>query len=257
MWKLLACTLLVTPSLAHAADACKFEAPRNATLDFTGVHTLVIELHQHNLHLNGGPTPAGQIHGRACASSQDRLNALQIVQHREGDRLIVNAQDGNRSWSGISLFGDHYDYLDLQVDIPANVAVELNVGSGDANVKNIAELAAHVGSGDLQVNGVHGRFGAHVGSGDIKAEDVGETHVDAVGSGDFTVNRVRGDVRVGSVGSGDVDLRAVGGSVDVGSIGSGELRVNGVAHDLHVASVGSGDISHSAVAGKVDIPKQD
>ena len=256
MLKLLTCALLVMPALAYA-DECKFQAPRNAALDLTGVHTLVVDLGQHNLHLSGTPASTGQVRGRACASNKDRLDDLRLTQHREGDRLILTAENTSSNWN-ISLFGvSHYAYLDLQVDVPATLAVELDVGSGDAHVTNVAQLAARVGSGDLQVNGVRSRFDAHVGSGDIKADDVGETHVVSIGSGDFTANRVRGDLSIGSIGSGDADLRAIGGSVDVKSIGSGNLHVDGVARDLHVARVGSGDVEHKSVAGRVDVPKED
>jgi len=255
MWKFLPLALLLSPATAHAEE-CRFQAPRNATLDLTGVHTLVVELGQHNLHLNGTPASTGHVSGRACASAKDRLDDLRLTQHREGDRLVLAAESTSSNWN-ISLFGSHYAYLDLQVDVPATLAVELEVGSGDAKVANVAQLDARVGSGDLQIKGVRGRFDAHVGSGDIKADDVGETHVASIGSGDFTVNRVRGDISIGSIGSGDAELRAIGGSVDVKSIGSGDLRVDGVARDLHVARVGSGEVQHKGVAGRVDVPKED
>ncbi len=257
MWKLLICAVLLTPSFAYAADECKFQAPRNAALDLTSVHTLIIDIGQHNLNLKGAAASTAQVHGRACASSQDRLATLQVTQRRDGDRLLLTAVNTSSSWN-VSLFGvSRYAYLDLQVNVPADLAVELDVGSGDAHVADVAQLAASVGSGDLHVNGVRNRFDAHVGSGDITAENVGETHVASIGSGDFTVNRVRGDIWIGSIGSGDADLRAIGGTVDVKSIGSGDLRVKSVAHDLHVARLGSGDISHDSVAGRVDIPKDD
>ena len=255
MLKLLTCALLLAPSLA-LADECRFEAPRDASLDMTGIHTIVIDIGHHTLHVNGSTSGASKIHGRACASSTDRLAELQITQHREGDRLFISTAD-NHNVNFFGLFGSHYGYLDLQMEIPNSVAVELDVGSGDAFVSNVAQLDAGVGSGDLDVNSVRGSFAAHVGSGDIKAHDVGETHVTSIGSGDFTANLVRGNLSIGSIGSGDADLRAVGGNVDVQSIGSGDLRVNGVARDLHVASVGSGDVDHVAVAGKVDIPRSD
>lgn len=275
MWKTLPCALLLVPALAHA-DECRFQAPRSAALDLAGVHTVVVEVHQHNIHLNGTATANGQVRGRACASSEKQLAGLQIVQRREGDRLIVEARNDNPTFSGLILFGSRYAYLDLQIDVPASLAVEVAVGSGDAWVKNVAQLKSEVGSGDLDVAGVQGHFEARVNSGDIKAADVGDTHVSSVGSGDFTVDQVRGSVTVGSVGSGDftagrvhgnvtigsvgsgdASARTVDGSVDVGSIGSGDLHVNGVGHDLHVASVGSGDVEQTGVAGKVNIPKQD
>ncbi|MEO8741654.1 MAG: hypothetical protein ABI365_00515 [Lysobacteraceae bacterium] len=255
MLKTLTCVLLLAPSLA-LADQCRFEAPRNAALDMTGIHTVVIDIGHHTLHLNGTTSGVSKIHGRACASSTDRLAELQITQHRDGDRLIVSPAESH-GMNFFSFFGSSYAYLDLQMDIPDTVAVELDVGSGDAFVSNVAQLNAGVGSGDLDVNSVRGRFGAHVGSGDIKAHDVGETHVTSIGSGDFTANLVRGNLSIGRIGSGDADLRAVGGNVDVQSIGSGDLRVNGVARDLHVAHVGSGEVDHLAVAGKVDVPRND
>ena len=276
MSKYLACTLLLLSGFAHANEPCKFEAPRNATLDLAGIHTVAIQVHQHNIHLTGGAAATGGIHGRACASSQPLLSGLQVVTHREGDRLVIEAKDSNSPFHGVSLFGNHYDYLDLQIDLPASLAVDVEVGSGDAWVKNVAQLKGDVGSGDLDVAGVHGRFDAKVGSGDIRASDVGETHVSSVSSGDFKVDQVHGNVTVGSVGSGDLTAervqgnvainsvgsgdataRTVSGNVDVGSIGSGDLHVNGVGHNLHVASVGSGDVEHSGVAGKVNVPKSD
>jgi DUF4097 and DUF4098 domain-containing protein YvlB len=257
MLKILTCALLLAPLAAHANE-CRFQAPRNATFDLAGVHTLVVEVGHHDLHLKGSPgTTSVQFHGRACASSQERLAGLQFSQRREGDRLILSADDQHGA-DRLVFFGfSSYAYLDMQVDVPAGLDVEVDVGSGDAHVANVASLKSDVGSGDLDVNGVRGRFETEVHSGDVRAEDVGETRVTSVGSGDFTVNRVRGNISIGSIGSGDVNLRAIGGSVDFGSVGSGDLRVNGVARDLRVARVGSGDVVHAAVAGKVDIPKDD
>ena len=257
MLKLLTCALLLTPAFAHAGDECKFKAPRNAAIDLAGVHTLVIDLGQHNLHLNGTPASTARLSGRACASSQDRLNQLRVTQRREGDRLILTAESVSSNWS-INLFGvSRYAYLDLRLDIPANLPVELAVGSGDADVVGIARLSSRTGSGDLHVHGISGRFDAQVGSGDIEADGIGEIHVASVGSGDFKAHDVRGDVQIGSIGSGSAGLRKVGGNVVVDSIGSGDLSVDGIAHDLHVRKVGSGDVNHNAVAGRVDIPRED
>ena len=257
MLKLLTCALLLTPALAHAADGCKYQAPRNAALDLTGIHTLVVDIGSHNLHLNGTPGFTGQLSGRACASSQDRLNELRVTQRREGDRLILTAESNSSNWS-MSLFGlSRYAYMDLHVDVPANLPVELAVGSGDADVVGIARLSSRTGSGDLHVHGISGRFDAQVGSGDIEADGIGEIHVASIGSGDFRATGVRNDVQIGSIGSGSADLIKVGGNVIVDSIGSGDLSVDGVAHDLHVGKVGSGDVSHNGVAGHVDIPRED
>ena len=256
MWKLLACSLLLTPALAHAADECKFQSPRNGTLDLAGVRTIQIDIGRHNLHLVGSQSGNVKIAGRACASSASMLAALRFTQRREGDRLILTAINNDSKTRNIFSMFD-YAYLDLRVDVPNNLPIELGVGSGDADVVGVSQLKSSTGSGDLHVHGVNGRFDASVGSGDVDAADVGEIHVGAIGSGDFKADRVRGDVRIASIGSGDATLRTIGGSVDVGTVGSGGLSVDGVSHDLHVHSVGSGDVEHKGVAGRVDVPKDD
>jgi len=108
MLKALFCAMLLTPMLAHAEDKCRFQAPRSAAIDLTGVHALVIQTGRHDLHLVGSAANAARIGGRACASSADMLGALQVTQRRDGDRLIVAAANdprgsnafnfSNRSW---------------------------------------------------------------------------------------------------------------------------------------------------------------
>lgn len=285
MWKFIACTALVLPALALPtlahADNCRFQAPRNANLDLAGVHTLVIQVHHHQVHLQGlhvtgSQAQAGHISGRACAVSADLLPNLQLTQRREGDRLIVEATDRTPRGRTLVLFGNDYHYLDLQIQAPASLAVEVEVGSGDAAVVDVAALKATVGSGDLDVRGVQGRFEASVNSGDIKARGIGDAQLGSVGSGDLTIEHVRGavavdhvgsgnfsasdvqgDVRIGHIGSGDASAHAIGGSVVVESVGSGDLQVKDVRHDLRVAQLGSGAIEHTGVAGKVTIPAQD
>ena len=255
MLRLAAAALHLLPALA-TADECKFQKPLSGSLNLAGVRTLVIQLGRHDLHLNGVAGTGGQIHGRSCASSQERLASLQLTQRRDGDRLIISTEHDPQDWS-INLFGSNYAFLDLQLDVPQGLAVDLSVGSGDADVTGIERLDSEVGSGDLHAHGIRGSFAASVGSGDIVAEDIGEIHVGSIGSGDFTARNVRRDVEIGSIGSGDAGLRNVDGNVIVGSIGSGDLDIDDVAHDLRVRSIGSGDISHHGVAGRVDVPSED
>jgi len=256
MWKIAVGMLLLAPTLA-LADDCRFETPLNQTLDLAGVRTLEIKLGRHDLHLTGTTGDAGQVGGRSCASSKDRLARLHLTQHREGDRLVLSAEDDDSGWS-FGLFGwSNYSYLDLKLAIPRNLPIDLQVGSGDANVVGIEHLDSHVGSGDLHVQGISNHFAASVGSGDIVARDVGEIQVGSIGSGDFKANTVHGDVAIGSVGSGDVGLNDVDGNVVVDSLGSGDIDVDGVSHDLRVRHVGSGDVIHHHVSGHVDVPDDD
>ncbi|MBV8156218.1 MAG: hypothetical protein JO278_01100, partial [Dyella sp.] len=102
MRRLLLAVLLFAPLASHA-DECKYEAPRNLTLDLAGVREVQVDLHSHDLHLTGNSGAAGgTVTGRACASDPKLLDALTVTQRREGDRLIIEA--GSRSVITISLF---------------------------------------------------------------------------------------------------------------------------------------------------------
>lgn len=252
MRRILLAALLLAPLASHA-DQCKYQAPRNLTLDLAGVREVEVDLHSHDLHLTGSDTAkGGTLDGRACASDPKLLDDLTVTQRREGDRLIVEA--GSKSHMTISLFGSTYTDLNLNLQLPAQMPVVLNIGSGDAWVTGLQRLDTQLGSGDLHVSKISGAFSSSVGSGDVDVRDVGSLDLGTVGSGDVKVDGVRGDARVGSMGSGDITITQVGGSVRVDTIGSGDLRVRDVRGDLSVGAKGSGDISHSGVQGKVSVP---
>ncbi len=253
MWKALPLLLLALPGLAGAAENCKFQAARNLSLNMAGVRTVVVRTGPYDFHIKTGS--AVRADGRACASSQEGLDRIQLSQRREGDRLIISAEDERNSWSG-GWFGRNYSYLDVDLTLPKTVALEVSVGSGDADVAGLANVVAHVGSGDLTVSGAES-LDVDVGSGDIKVEDIGKLELGAVGSGDFEGTNIRGDARIGTIGSGDVSLRKVGGNVQARTIGSGDLNVAAVGGGLQVSHVGSGSVDHRDVKGRIDIPSED
>src|SRR5690606_7112450 len=271
----LALLLLATASAPALADECAHSAPRNLDLDFAGVKSVLFEIGPHKLRVEAVPAASGKVAGRACASDPGHLERLTLAQERSGDKLVVRLQRDD-GWSGLS-FGKRYRYayLELDANVPDNVLVQLDVGSGDAWATGAAALSADVGSGDVDLRRTRGRVTAKVGSGDVRVDDAGSLHVlsigsgdveaanvrgdadvGSIGSGDFRLRRADGSVKIGSIGSGDAELSDIGGSVHVGSIGSGDLDINGVDGDLVVASVGSGDIDHGGVRGKVDVPRK-
>jgi hypothetical protein len=257
MRRLFIAVALLAPFGAFAATNCKYEAPRNLQLDLSGVRAVQIDLHGHDLHLNGSDSvKSGVLTGRACASDSATLASLQVTQRREGDQLLVDI--GGDSHFSFHLFGgDSYANLDVTLQLPSSMPVTLNVGSGDANVGGVQQLSSIVGSGDLHVREIAGKFSTSVGSGDVDASNVGSVDVGSVGSGDFKASGVKGDARIGSIGSGDVVLRNVGGSVQADTLGSGDLTATDVGGDFSLGAKGSGDVNHSGVKGKVSVPKDD
>ena len=269
----LASVSLMLSTAAHADD-CAHRADRDLDIDAARLKSLAIEAGATDLRVHGVAGLARiEVRGRACASSAELLERLRVTEHRDGDRVVVRAEREGNSWS---LFGSSYASLDLEVRIPAALALDVDTGSGDAVIEDVASLAWKAGSGDLEARNIAGTLRASVGSGDVEARDVGafdlgstgsgDIHVDGVrgdveagngGSGDLTFRRVNGSVRVGSVGSGDIALRDIGGNVSVDSTGSGDVDVDGVRGDLTVKAQGSGDTSHRNVAGKVSVPEDD
>ncbi len=244
----------LAPWVASAAE-CKYEAPRNMQLDLASVQSVRVEVRSHDLHLRGSAGNGLTLAGRACASDRAALADLTVTQRREGNQLLLDL--GGESRTVFHLFGNSYAYLDVTVQLPANLPVTLSVGSGDADVTGMQQLQAQVGSGDLHARKIAGRFAASVGSGDIDADDVGALEIGAVGSGDLKASGVRGDVHVGSIGSGDVQLHQVGGNVRAETIGSGDLTVNDVGGNFSLGAKGSGDVTHTGVKGKVSVPHDD
>lgn len=247
--------LLLAPLTAFASP-CKFEAPRNLQLDLTGVRSVQISVHSQDLHVIGNGGNHGlSLTGRACASDQAALEQLQVTPQREGDQLHIDI--GGKQHASFNLFGSSYANLEVTVNLPPSMPLNVSVGSGDADVRGVQELQSSVGSGDLHVHQVAGKFSTSVGSGDVDAADVGSLDAGSVGSGDLKVSGVKGDARVGSIGSGDVTVRQVGGNVSAGTLGSGDLTVSDVAGSFTLGAKGSGDVNHSGVKGKVSVPHDD
>jgi hypothetical protein len=219
------------------------------------VRSVQIELHSHDLQLHAGDGKQLILQGRACASDPKLLDGLVVIQHREGDRLVIEAT--TKPGFSFNLFGGYSAGLQLDIQLPAALPVMLDIGSGDAHVRGLQQLRGQVGSGDLHADGIAGAVEVGVGSGDVELTQIGSLAVGALGSGDLKATGVRGDVRVGTVGSGDLELRKVGGNVRVETVGSGDLSVDDVRGSLSVGAVGSGDVRHSNVAGKVDVPRDD
>lgn len=266
--------LLAASASAFARPECRFSADRNFDVDAAGVKALQLVLGPHDARLEG--VAAGnriEVRGKACASDEAYLKDLDVQHERSGDRVRISAERDNPVH--MNLFGTNYAYLQLDIRLPQSLLVELQTGSGDADVTNVAALRYGAGSGDLKARHIAGEVSVRVGSGDVIIDDLGSLAIERVGSGDIHATNVRGEVTVGnvgsgdlrladvkggvrvdSVGSGDVNVERAGGTVEVGSIGSGDVTVDEVGGDFVVHNAGSGDLRHHRVSGKVQVPRR-
>ena len=271
--KRLALLSLFCPALALASD-CEHAQPRPLELDLDGVRTVRIEVNANQLRLGAARGGETRFSAKACASDPELFKQLSLTQDRQGDVLVIRAE--REGYSSGWLFRSNYAFLQLDAQLPASLAYEVRVGSGEAWVSGQPNLRVDVGSGDAEVRAATGTLRVKVGSGDVAAFDSGTLDVVSVGSGDLEVRGVRGSATVGDIGSGDVDIRTVGGALRVESIGSGDLVVDGVdgsvtigslgsgdatvadvGEGLSVRRIGSGDVSHRGVRGPVDLPADD
>jgi DUF4097 and DUF4098 domain-containing protein YvlB len=266
--------LSVASATAFAHQECRFTAERNLDIDPSGLKDLALVLGSSDAHVEG---VAGlkriEVRGKACASEEAWLKDLTLEQERAGDRVKVITSTNHATH--MNWFGSSYAYIDVEVRLPADLALDIDAGSGDANVANVAALSFNSGSGDLQANHVTGNAVVKVGSGDIVIDDMGNLTIERAGSGDIRATKVRGEVKVGHIGSGDLSFRDVhgavqiesvgsgdvtvdraGGDVVVGSVGSGDVTVDGVGGNFVVHHAGSGDLRHHNVTGKIDVPSR-
>lgn len=249
--------LLLSPGLALGQGPCAVERTQTLELDTVDISALQIDIGPDSLRLDGHDQEGGALTVRMCASDQERLDALAAALERHGDDRLVLALDhgGRHNVIGRIWFFERNDYgrFEIRGRVPSRLAVDLTVGSGDAEVNNVAALEAVVGSGDLEVSQVSGQLMALVGSGGIEAERTGPVEVGSIGSGDIRLRSVEGDARIGSIGSGRLDVRDISGSVSIGTVGSGRVSARAVSGNVDVRALGSGRIEAQAVGGDLSL----
>lgn len=270
----IALLLFAATSPALAWDRCEFRAERRVVLDAADLRSLVLRAGAGDLEVIGedGRTAIEAV-GTACASSEERLAAIQLDGGRDGDvaRLTAVLPDvrGGWGWGG----GD-YASLSLVVRVPRALGVDAEDSSGDASFDGFASLAVIDSSGDLRIANIAGAVAVADSSGDLDIRDVGgpatvradssgdieilrvsgDVGIERDSSGDITIRETTGAVRIGSDGSGDIVIEQVGGDAEIGSDGSGSIRARRIAGSFTVGADGSGGISTAEINGRVSVP---
>ena len=243
---ILAAALLV--ALPALGDDCDHTAPREDSVDAGGVELIEIDAAAGSLRVVGrAGADVVQVRGEACASSESLLADIQLTVRRSGDRVRIVAEMPNNTW------GRSTARLDLDIEVPAGVAVKIDDGSGSIEVRGIGSLDIEDGSGAIEVEDIEGDLRIEDGSGEIEATRVaGEVRIED-GSGAIELRSV-GSVLIEEDGSGEIDIVEVEGDVMVRSDGSGSISVRDVGGDFTVRRDGSGGIRHDRVAGRVRVP---
>lgn len=242
--------VLAAVSPAWAQDGCAFSAPRNLDLSANGVKTLVVRAAAGKLEIRGEPGLSQvQVRGVACSSDKDDLEQIRLVQRREGERLVVTAELPEMS----GIFNGERK-LDLELRVPARLALDVSDSSGEASVERVAALRIQDSSGELRISDVPGAVRVDDSSGSIDVRNVGSLHIPDDSSGEIRVSGVRGNAVIDNDSSGTIEMRKIGGDARVGEDSSGDIVVEDVAGDFTVERDGSGGIEHRGVRGAVRIP---
>jgi hypothetical protein len=274
---LLALAFLSAP--AFADDDCAFRADRSLDVDAKGISLFKLDTGAGDLVVEGVPGLAKiEVRGKACASDDKALAAIQLVQERQGSAAAVGTRIPESNGDFV-LFESHYAYMDVRVRMPAGIRLELRDSSGDLEVSGLTngldlkdssgdikltDLAGDVTvtdtSGDIDVRKISGNFTVlSDSSGDINVDDVkGNAVVEEDSSGDISLTHVDGDARVDRDSSGDINFSDVGRDAVVGVDGTGDITAANVRGNFTVGakSSKSGEIRQRDVKGQVTLPPE-
>jgi hypothetical protein len=252
----LGCLLIYQFSTEAAADWCKFEKDIDTTLDLSASEVLAISAAAGDLDVVGvSGSNEAVIRGKACASKEAWLEESG-VSTIEGQRAQVNVDLPDTS-SGGSLFGNNYAWLDLHIEVPKDLALEIRDSSGDVLLKNVASVQLQDSSGDIKIENVRGPVSIHDSSGDIDIDEaVGDITIESDSSGDIYASDINGTVLVVKDSSGDIHVSHVSENVVVERDSSGDISVSDVGGDFRVVKDGSGSIRSSDVKGEVHLPEK-
>lgn len=239
----LGATILAGAALAACLAGCGPESGVSGTADQTFTVSGPVRLEVVNgsgdSRVIAGPPGEVRIHAQFRVFAWPWEDAQRKLQEIEANPPFSQSNNlirvGSPGW-------DWNDFVaDYTVTVPADAEVRAVAGSGNIDVNGIHGPANFVvGSGNIAASGISDDIHATVGSGRVRLADVqGRVQVLA-GSGDVDVDSAKGEVRVRS-GSGNIQIERPSDSV-VGDTGSGNLRITGAAADIRLHT-GSGDIT--------------
>jgi len=220
-------------SLAQA-ESGNYTEVRDLTLQSAGLTEFVIDAGAGSLSVTGVDSD-GDILVKATIiiEGEDEADARKLIEKRlklrlesDGDRAeLESGFESSWRWDGNAT-------IDLDVHMPAGMALRVDDGSGSTTITDV--------TGDVFVDD---------GSGSLQVTNAGSVTVDD-GSGSIRVSAASGDVYIND-GSGTIEIRGVGGSVRIDD-GSGHITVDDVEKDLIIEDDGSGGLTYTNVRGVVE-----
>ncbi len=162
------------------------------------------------------------------AAEAAALEKVTVEVQEKGDKVDVKVEYPRGHFRGPGV------RVDFDVTVPESVAgLEVRTAAGNLAAAGIADVAAEVATGEIEISGAHRRVEAAVAQGSIGVDNPGEA------TSRITASTVSGDLRVKASlpeAGGDYDLATVSGDVS--------LSLSGATDNYEVvASTVSGEVS--------------
>ena len=267
--------LLVMFIFPLAVSAKSYGETKNLSLPSDGISEMEIECGAGFLKLRGvegldeikveADIYAGNKKGEKLRKFIDKYLELSLEKH--GDRAVLISRIEHRHISFFFMDNDK-SRVDLTVQIPREMDIEIRDGSGEIELKNInGEIDLDDGSGSIDIADVNGNLEIHDGSGELGIHNVtGRMEIDD-GSGSIEISKATGDVKI-TDGSGEINLDRIKGDLIIddgsGSLlisdidgnvritdGSGPIILEGISSDVNIVESGSGGVRLTDVRGNV------
>jgi hypothetical protein len=243
-------------ALGAALPAClaaqEHTSPRDAVVDARGATRVRVDARAGSLRIEGR---AGlrevRIRGVARASDRKYLDAMRLTADRSGGEVRVAVEIPEVR----AVFGRVQRVLDLVIEVPEGMAMDVEDSSGETVVRRVGALRLRDSSGELTIEDVRGDLDVTDSSGGITISQVAGGVRVSDSSGELSIRGVRRDVVVDEDSSGEIDVRDVRGDVLVREDGSGGIRVDGVGGNFTVRDDGGGGVRVGRVAGTVRLPR--
>jgi len=240
---------------AHAWD-CKYEKELDVSLDLADSEKLTIAAAAGDLEIVGhAGISEARVRAKVCASEQEWAEQAEIVTDGGRDASIAaSLPDAGNGWSWT---GSQYVYMDLEIDVPSGIALDIRDSSGDVDIEGTGAVTLKDSSGDIDIENVTGDVVLEDSSGDIELMSIaGNVTVRQDSSGDIDGRRIEGAVRVEKDSSGDIRFERVRDDFVVERDSSGDIVADTIGGDFRVLKDGSGEIRSRDVTGSVDIPEE-
>jgi len=234
---------------------CKFEKTIELTLNLSDSEALSIAAKAGDLEVTGHTDLSeARIQGKICASNEEWLDETRVL--TEGGRQASIAVETPALKDDWTFFSTRYLYVDLEIDVPAEVALDIQDSSGDVTVRGTGPVNLRDSSGDITLEDLTGGVELKDSSGDIDLRSVaGDVIVRQDSSGDIYGRDIGGSVLIEHDSSGDVRFQDVQGDYVVERDSSGDIVAKTVSGAFRVLNDGSGDVSYSDVSGEVEVPE--